>query len=135
MFYHNNTDILPEFTPFSNPITYFEDKVEPFILKQYSHIIISKNSLLFFEADNSFSSKIDKNKIEEYTNYENPYLLNWKIHDVVTGLPKSIERSYFVFPDETDIFYEGGKTINSGHPKLNETPVYIAPVTLAEIEE
>lgn len=89
---------------------------------------------MFFEADNSFSVSIDKNKIEEYANYENPYLNNWKIHDAVTGLPKTIDRSYFVFPDEIDMFYEGGKIVNSGHPVLSETPVHVYPLNLSDIE-
>ena len=39
-----------------------------------------------------------------------------------------------MFPDEIDIFYENGKTVNSGHPKLNEKPVHIFPLNFTDIE-
>ena len=71
---------------------------------------------------------------EEYANFDNPYISNWKIHDQKTGLPKEVSWSYFVFPDEIDMLYEGNKIINSGHPTLSEIPVHIFPLTITEIE-
>jgi len=72
--------------------------------------------------------------LEEYSNTNNSYLENWKVHDKITGYPRNIDRTYFIFPDEVDIFYDGGIRINSGHPKLDETPIHLVPILMPEIE-
>lgn len=72
--------------------------------------------------------------MEEYANVDNEYLQNWKVRDSRTGLPVDVSPTYFVFPDEIDIFYDSGQIISSNQPNYTETPIHIFPKNLSEIK-